>query len=121
MNKTKLSLGVIFITALAVVIIVPVVIVTTSGKANTPTTTTDPVKKPYDLSKLTEEEKSRINCFLEEHSRFENLTEYQCVNIRGCIYKPSEYEKVYFLVYRIFTKNRLFLSFFDLFNINFFL
>jgi hypothetical protein len=97
MNKTKLSLGVIFITALAVVIIVPVVIVTTSGKANAPTTT-DPVKKPYDLSKLTEDEKSRINCFLEEHSRFENLTEYQCVNVRGCIYKPSEYEKVYFLV-----------------------
>jgi len=42
---------------------------------------------------LSENEKSRINCFLEEESRFENLTRFQCKS-RGCIYAESEYERV---------------------------
>ena len=100
MNKTKLGLGLGFLFALIVVILIPIIIVTTgsSEKANADATTspTSTVsKKPYDPNKLTDEEKSRINCFLEEHSRFEVLTEYQCVNVRGCIYKPSEYDKVF--------------------------
>ena len=54
---------------------------------------TKPGKKPYDVTKLKENEKSRINCFLEEESSFENLTRFQCES-RGCIYDESEYERV---------------------------
>ena len=51
-------------------------------------------KLPYDFSKLNEDEKLRINCFLEEESPFEQLTQYQCEKVRGCIYKPSLYARV---------------------------
>ena len=80
MNKTKLALGLLFGLALIIVVLIPVVIVTTSGKKEQATSFSTPAtstKKPYDPSKLTDEEKSRINCFLEEQSRFEKLTEYQ--------------------------------------------
>jgi maltase-glucoamylase len=52
-----------------------------------------PSKKPYDFTKLNDNEKSRINCFLEEESKFENLTQFQCES-RGCIYTKTEYERV---------------------------
>ena len=99
MEKTKVVLGLIFIGALIVIVLIPVIIVTTSSKKSTENvfnTNSPPfiTKKPYDPNLLTEDEKSRINCFLEEQSHFETLTEYQCVNVRGCIYKPSDYEKV---------------------------
>ena len=50
-------------------------------------------KKPYDPSLLTDEEKSRINCFLEEESVFEDLNRLLCEK-RACIYIPSEYLKI---------------------------
>ncbi len=80
---------VVTVVVLALVIMIPVAI--SSGK-KTPDDD-DGSKKPYDPSKLTDDEKSRINCFLEEESKFENLTRYSCEE-RGCIYNPSRYERV---------------------------
>ena len=101
MDKQKLVLGIIFLVSLVVVIIVPVIIVSTSKKSSTdaPTSTvmSSVTKKPYNPDQLSDEEKSRINCFLEEQSQFEILTEYQCVTVRGCIYKPSQFDKVFFI------------------------
>ena len=104
--KTQKILGFVGLTTAVVLIVVliPVIIsVTTSQKDqnNQRTTTTkivpsstNSIKEPYDPSKLSDEEKSRINCFLEEESPYEKLTEFQCVTVRGCIYKPSRYERV---------------------------
>jgi len=45
-------------------------------------------EKPFDLSELSEEEKGRIDCFLDAQSKFENLTEYGCKK-RNCIYDSN--------------------------------
>lgn len=86
---------------LAVILVVTVVTLITTVKFNKSnengqsisSTTRKPIKLPYDAAKLSLDEKSRIDCFLEEQSRYENLTRYQC-ELRGCIYNPSEYERV---------------------------
>lgn len=56
-------------------------------------------EKPFDFNKLSEEEKGRIDCFLDAQSKFENLTEYACKK-RNCIYDPnvshSKVPKCYF-------------------------
>ena len=89
---------------LAVLLIITVVVLITTVKFNgkkdngdkmttVSSTARKPNKLPYDAAKLSSEERSRINCFLEEQSRYENLTRYQC-ELRGCIYSPSEYERV---------------------------
>ena len=101
--KKKIALVSILMLVVVIVAIIPVIIVfstksdeilTTIIQSVTPTTTPKVTKLPYDPSKLTDEEKSRINCFLEEQSRFENLTKYQCEEVRSCIYDPSNYDKV---------------------------
>lgn len=111
--KQQLGIGLIVFIVVIVVAIIPVVIVTTTPKNKStttspttslssttlPATTPATTKKPYNPSVLTDEQKSRINCFLEEESRFEKLTKYQCEVVRGCIYEPSDYERVPFCFY----------------------
>ena len=86
-NKRLLIIGSITLTIIiTLVVIIPIIIVAT--RSNEPAG-----KKPFDPAQMNDDEKSRINCFLEEESKFENLTEYSCME-RGCVYKPSEYERV---------------------------
>lgn len=96
--KTQLGLGLLGIIVIAVVVVVPVVLATTgessSKKDDTLITDFIPPKEPFDLSKITMEERNRINCFLEQESRFENLTRYQCEEVRSCTFRPSKYERV---------------------------
>lgn len=94
-HKQHLSIGAIALVMLIVVVIVPVIIATTS-KSSSKTDPTDPKpqKKPFDLDKISLEDRNRIDCFLEARSQFENLTQYQCEQVRGCVYKYSEYERV---------------------------
>jgi hypothetical protein len=95
-KKTKIKLA-IALSVLSIIVAVTVVSITVSANSSKtdkkPEEIVNPPKKPYDLSKLSENEKSRIDCFLEAQSKFENLTKYQC-EIRSCIYKPSEYDRV---------------------------
>jgi hypothetical protein len=99
-NKTKkiLSIGFLSLIVVIIVVIIPVIIGVTGKPKDFPKTTTkaptSPTKKPFNPDVLSFEQKSRINCFLEEESRFENLTKYQCETVRGCIYDPSEYDRV---------------------------
>lgn len=91
-------------TIAVVAIVLPVTLVLTRNSpeceivtTTVPTTTQNPIvptKKPYDPSALSEQDKSRIDCFLEAESRFENLTKFQCEEVRGCIYSPLGYERV---------------------------
>ena len=100
-NTKKFGYGILVL--LLIISVVTVVVLATTVDVNelgnkqqqqaTTTKSNVPTKRPYDPSKLSEEEKARINCFLEEQSSLENLTRYQCES-RGCIYMPSEYEKV---------------------------
>jgi hypothetical protein len=110
--KTRkwLGIGAVVGIALSVVVFVPIIIAVSSSGSDSnsnndvttappyaPSTTTkkpSPNKLPYDVTKLSEDEKDRINCFLEEESIFETLTKYQCVEVRGCIYKESLYDRV---------------------------
>lgn len=86
-NKRLLTIGTItFVIVISLIIIIPIVIVTTGSDKPAG-------KKPFDPTQLNNDEKSRINCFLEEESEFENLTQYLCEE-RGCTYKPSEFERV---------------------------
>ena len=41
--------------------------------------------KPFDVNELKGDEATRIDCFLDSQSRFENLTKYACEK-RNCIY-----------------------------------
>ena len=102
-QKKALGIGFIMSTLILLVGFIPMLLIFTSNEyefkpttTSTITTTTyrPPSKLPYDFSKLDEDEKLRINCFLEEESRFEQLTKYQCEQVRSCIYKPSLYERV---------------------------
>lgn len=96
-----IAIGVVLAVILVITVVVLITTVKFSNKLNqeggqmttVSSTVRRPNKLPYDVSKLSLEEKSRIDCFLEEQSRYENLTQYQC-ELRGCIYKPSEYERV---------------------------
>ncbi len=82
----KILVGtIIAIVVLVLVIVIPLAI--SSGNREVDS------KRPYDPTKLNDEEKSRINCFLEEESKFEKLSKYSCEE-RGCIYNPSLYERV---------------------------
>lgn len=98
--KMKRVISIIAIASVMVIVIVlvPVIIATSSDTTNVEKVTPEPPKKPeklpFDLSKLSDEEKSRINCFLEGESRFETLTRYQCEEVRGCIYNESKYQSV---------------------------
>lgn len=104
--KALVLLGVVIVVVIAAVITIVLLSVNSTGAttaaSNQPTSTNSPAstnqpasdKRPYNVTKLSNEEKSRINCFLEEESRFESLTQYQCEEVRGCIYRPSEYQKV---------------------------
>jgi hypothetical protein len=130
--KTRkwLAVGAIAGIAVSVVVFIPIIIaVSTSGSDKGPdpvvittttlpygpsTTTTKPptTKFPFNPDKLPADEKSRVNCFLEEESSFEKLTKYQCVEVRGCLYKESLYDRVptcYFdsdnLGYKLVTDN----------------
>ena len=92
LKKHRLSLiigSIVFAIVLILCILIPVEVY--SGKSNNKDN--DDHKKPYDPSQLSYSDKSRINCFLEEGSKFENLTRYSCEQ-RGCVYKNSEYERV---------------------------
>ena len=53
-----------------------------------------PPKKDFDLSKITMEDRNRIDCFLEYESPYENLTRYQCEQVRSCTWRPTEYRRV---------------------------
>ena len=53
-----------------------------------------PPKKDFDLSKITMEDRNRIDCFLEYESRYENLTRHQCETVRSCVFQPTEYRRV---------------------------
>ena len=44
--------------------------------------------KPFDVNELKGDEATRIDCFLDSQSRFENLTKYACEK-RNCIYDPN--------------------------------
>ncbi len=100
-NKKKIGVGSVIFLLLFVVAIIPVIVVY-SNKASkseqpSPPKTSEPPKinkDPFDLSKLEPDEKDRINCFLEEESIFEKLTEYQCKEVRKCLYKESSMERV---------------------------
>jgi hypothetical protein len=99
--KKKVALGLIFIAIFLVVSLIPIILVASSNKETTTKSTTPQIsinppkttKIPYKPDLISEEEKSRINCFLEEESRFENLTEYKCIS-RGCVYNDSKYDRV---------------------------
>lgn len=98
-RRTKIGIGIFLALVLAILIAIPILITTYKPNADSSVTTPQPTtsqpnkKKPYNLDLLKENEKSRINCFLEEESQFEKLTRYQCES-RGCIYEESEYERV---------------------------
>ena len=86
-NKLFIAIIILLLASLlAIAIVVPIVLSGNNDNNNHS-------KKPYDPSKLSEDEKSRVNCFLEEESRFEHLSQYKCES-RGCIYRPSDYERV---------------------------
>jgi hypothetical protein len=92
-NKKKLGVGAVVFLLLFVVAVIPVIVV----YSNKPTKKDEPPKiskDPFDLNKLKSDEKDRINCFLEEESSFEKLTEYQCKEVRKCLYKESSMERV---------------------------
>lgn len=76
------------------VLMIPVILILTKKSNNDPTIVITPSKKPFDLTQITSEERNRINCFLEAESRFENLTQYQCEQVRSCTYQWSSYERV---------------------------
>lgn len=92
-GKTRIIIGVSIAIAVLIVIIVPVAVTVSRNKSkneqqkvnvtlvptNTTTTTT---------SASNPDEKTRIDCYLEAQSRFENLTKYACEK-RNCIYNPS--------------------------------
>lgn len=77
---------------------VPVVLVTTGvGKPKPviPVVYDEiPPKKDFDLSKITMEDRNRIDCFLEYESQYENLTRHQCESVRSCTFQPTEYRRV---------------------------
>jgi hypothetical protein len=99
-RKKWLGLGVITGLLVASVIFIPLIVTTANNNSNNnqiATTTSKPprpAKLPFDNSLIADDESTRINCFLEEESSFETLTEYQCVSVRGCLYKPSKFERV---------------------------
>ena len=69
--------------------------ITITERTSTSTTT----EKPFDPNDLKDDEASRIDCYLEAQSSFENLTKYACEK-RNCIYNPivshSKVPKCYF-------------------------
>jgi hypothetical protein len=97
-NKKPIGIGFLVIVIVTVCVVVPVVLVTTnSSKKDDKEEIIEekpPAKKPFDLDKISIQDRNRIDCFLEAESRFENLTRFQCEEVRSCIYKPSEYERV---------------------------
>lgn len=95
-NKKKLGIGSVVFLLLFVVAVIPVIVVY-SNKPSKTEPQPPPVKvskDPFDLTKLKADEKDRINCFLEEESPFEKLTEYQCKEVRKCLYKESSMDRV---------------------------
>lgn len=87
-NKKRIIIGAcVLVVVLTLVIVIPVALVSGSDKKE------PDGLKPYNPADLSDDEKSRINCFLEAESKFENFTQYLCEQ-RGCIYKTSEYERV---------------------------
>lgn len=93
-KRTKIGIVVFLAAILVILVTIPIVILNYKTEPEKPAPPKpEPSKKPFDFTKLSEDEKSRVNCFLEEESKFEKLTKYQC-ELRGCIYKESEYERV---------------------------
>ena len=98
--SNKLLFGIIFGVLLVIGGIVGLAVGLSKSKPTPttppPTSTTNapkPSKLPFDPTKLSNEEKSRIDCYFEAESQYEKLTKYSCES-RGCIYQPSAYEKV---------------------------
>jgi hypothetical protein len=94
-NKKRIGVGSVVFLLLFVVAIIPVIVVYSNKPSKSePPSPPKITKEPFDLSKLKPDEKDRINCFLEEESIFEKLTEYQCKEVRKCLYKESSMERV---------------------------
>lgn len=89
-NKKRILIGAVVGAILIILmIVIPVALVVRSKSEDNGGTG----KKPFDPANLPADELARIDCFLEAESKFENLTKYACEQ-RGCIFKPSEYERV---------------------------
>ena len=102
--KVKIASGLAILVIVAVVIAVPIAVTsakkkesssdgqkdetTISTAAATTTAATTTTIPPFNPSTLKGNEASRIDCFLEAQSRFENLTKYACEK-RNCIYDPD--------------------------------
>ena len=94
-TKTLVASIIAIIVVVIVVISVPIGVglakmeSTTKPPATLPVTPVTPVtEKPFDANSLKGDEATRIDCFLEAQSRFENLTKYACEK-RNCIYDPD--------------------------------
>jgi hypothetical protein len=96
-TRSKIIVGIVIFIVLAVAIIVPIAL-TTGNKpkpdsqiaetTTTTTTLTTTIKKPFNPDDLRGNEATRIDCYLEAQSRFENLTKYSCEK-RNCIYDAN--------------------------------
>jgi hypothetical protein len=93
MTETRKTI-VMFIAIVFLLVLVTVPAVILSSCQTSLKTISQPSKKPYNLSEIPLEDLDRINCFLEAESRFENLTRYQCEDVRSCVFDPSQYERV---------------------------
>jgi hypothetical protein len=81
-NRLKILIAVAVTVVVAVAIVVPVVLLHKKDDSGS----IEPQRS--NSSKLLPDEVSRIDCFLDAESPFENLTKYSCEK-RGCIYKPN--------------------------------
>ena len=61
---------------------------TTISTTLTTTTTTTTTIKPFNVNELKGDESTRIDCFLDAQSRFENLNQHACEK-RNCIYDSN--------------------------------
>jgi hypothetical protein len=88
----KILIGVAFVILLALAIVLPIVLLTKSDLKSDNQGTSKPslpeVKKPFNFDDLRGDEATRIDCYLEAQSRFENLTKYSCEK-RNCIYDAN--------------------------------
>lgn len=106
-NRAKIIIAIAVTLVVAVAIVVPVVLLHKENSSSK-----DPENN--DGTKLLPDEVSRIDCFLDAESPFENLTKYACEK-RGCIYKPNVSNKAvpkcYFdrenLGYKLKSQNNL--------------
>ena len=80
-NRKLLLIGILVVLiAIIFLVVIPVAIVASKNKDNGGNGNG---KKPFDPNSLPSDEKARINCFLEEESKFENLTQYEHISMQG--------------------------------------